>query len=242
MTGERIRQLRKALRISQVELAEKLRINASAISQMESGRIRPSLDTMIQLNKLVGVNLHWLITGSGEMFDPDSAPKYNTASKQLTQLQEMLNKQLKEIVEAKANISGGDVIDFHVTGEIAAGPPVESNEGVLDVISVRRSMIQGVVDDFMCLRVNGQSMEPEILNNDVVLIRPSSDWNSLSGKICAVRVDGSITLKKMILDYAKKLIFLLSLNDSYQPIVVDPNEHQDISLIGYLFFLFRKVQ
>lgn len=242
MTGERIKQLRKSLKLSQVELAEKLSINASAISQMESGKIRPSLDTMIQLNKLVGVNLHWLITGSGNMFDPGAGQNYNPASKQLTQLQEMLNRQLQDIIDAKTNLNSGDVIDFHVTGEIAAGPPVESNEGVLDVISVRRSMIQGVVDDFMCLRVNGQSMEPEILNNDVVLIRPSSDWNSLSGKICAVRVDGSITLKKMVLDYAKKLIFLLSLNDTYQPIVVDPNEHQDISLIGYLFFLFRKVQ
>jgi SOS-response transcriptional repressor LexA len=145
-------------------------------------------------------------------------------------------------VEAKSNLDDTDVIDIPVTGEIAAGPPVESAAGVLDVISIRRSMIQGVTDDFMCLRVNGQSMEPEIRNNDVILIRPSNDWNQLSGKICAVRVDGSITLKKMVLDYAKKLIFLLSLNDEYQPIVVNPEEHQDISLLGYIFFLFRKVQ
>ncbi|PKN74305.1 MAG: repressor LexA [Candidatus Cloacimonetes bacterium HGW-Cloacimonetes-2] len=242
MTGERFRQLRKELGLSQIDLSDKLGVNPSAISQMESGRIRPSLDTMMLLSKNYGINLHWLITGRGDMYENTGEVRKPPAKAQLTQLQEMLNRQLKEIVEAKSNLDDTDVIDIPVTGEIAAGPPVESAAGVLDVISIRRSMIQGVTDDFMCLRVNGQSMEPEIRNNDVILIRPSNDWNQLSGKICAVRVDGSITLKKMVLDYAKKLIFLLSLNDEYQPIVVNPEEHQDISLLGYIFFLFRKVQ
>jgi len=242
MTGERFRQLRKELGLSQIDLSDKLGVNPSAISQMESGRIRPSLDTMMLLSKNYGINLHWLITGRGDMYENTGEVRKPPAKAQLTQLQEMLNRQLKEIVEAKSNLDNTDVIDIPVTGEIAAGPPVESAAGVLDVISIRRSMIQGVTDDFMCLRVNGQSMEPEIRNNDVILIRPSNDWNQLSGKICAVRVDGSITLKKMVLDYAKKLIFLLSLNDEYQPIVVNPEEHQDISLLGYIFFLFRKVQ
>lgn len=242
MTGERFRQLRKELGLSQIDLSDKLGVNPSAISQMESGRIRPSLDTMMLLSKNYGINLHWLITGRGDMYENTGEVRKPPAKAQLTQLQEMLNRQLKEIVEAKSNLDDTDVIDIPVTGEIAAGPPVESAAGVLDVISIRRSMIQGVTDDFMCLRVNGQSMEPEIRNNDVILIRPSNDWNQLSGKICAVRVDGSITLKKMVLDYAKKLIFLLSLNDEYQPIVVNPEEHQDISLLGYIYFLFRKVQ
>lgn len=242
MRPERLKELRSALHLSQAELGERLGINASAISQMETGRIRPSLDTLVQLTKHWGVNLHWLITGQGEMFASHEQGFQVPANRKLTQLQDMLNSQLKEIAAAKVELEHPDIIDIPVTGEIAAGPPVESTAGVLDLISVRRSMIRGVVDNFMCLRVNGRSMEPEILNNDVVLIRPSNDWSSLSGKICAVRVDGSITLKKMVLDYARKLILLLSFNDDYQPIVVDPDEHQDISLVGYLFFLFRKVQ
>lgn len=242
MNGERLRQLRKILKLSQMELGDKLGINASAISQMESNRIRPSLDTIFLLSKYFGVNLHWLITGEGDMFTDAHNQHLDPAKSKLNQLQIMLNDQLNAIIKEKKNIDDSDVVDIPVTGEIAAGPPIETNGEVLEVVSVRRSMIHGIEDDFICLRVNGQSMEPDILNGDVILIRPSIDWNSLSGKICAVRVDGSITLKKMMLDYAKKLIFLVSLNDDYQPIVIDPNNHQDVNLVGYLFFLFRKLQ
>ncbi len=242
MNGERLRQVRKVLKLSQHELGEKLGINASAISQMESNRIRPSLDTMFLLNKYYGVNLHWLITGVGEMFTDSRYQHLDPEKSKLNQLQVMLNDQLNAIIKAKKNIDEGDILDIPVTGEIAAGPPVETNGDVLEVVSIRRSMIHGIEDDFICLRVNGQSMEPDIMSGDVILIRPSLDWNSLSGKICAVRVDGSITLKKMMLDYNKKLIFLVSLNEDYQPIIIDPDNHQDIKLVGYLFFLFRKLQ
>ncbi|HNX36820.1 MAG TPA: S24 family peptidase [Candidatus Cloacimonadota bacterium] len=242
MNGERIRQLRKALKLSQTELGEKLEINASAISQMESNRTRPSLDTMFLLSKNYGVNLHWLITGEGEMFLDKEFRHLDPANSKLNQLQMLLNDQLNSIIEAKQNLNDEDVIDIPVTGEIAAGPPVETTGETLEVVSVRRSMFHGVEDDFICLRVNGQSMEPDIRNGDVILIRPSMDWNSLSGKICAVRVDGAITLKKMMLDFAKKLIFLVSLNEDYQPIVINPDNHSDVNLVGYLFFLFRKLQ
>jgi transcriptional regulator with XRE-family HTH domain len=37
MIGERIKQVRKALRIKQIDMAKALNLNPSAISQMESG-------------------------------------------------------------------------------------------------------------------------------------------------------------------------------------------------------------
>ncbi len=40
----------------------------------------------------------------------------------------------------------------------------------------------------------------------------------LAGKICAVRIDGGITLKRLILDDVQKMIVLLSINENYQPI------------------------
>ena len=242
-TGERLKVVRKTLKLSQQTIAEALQINASAISQMESNKIKPSLDTLLLLTKTYKVNLHWLITGTGEMFDKPEISTTSERSTKLNQLQSILDAQLQEIIKTKQGLYDAEVYDIAVTGEIAAGLPVESyTDTVLDVVTVRRNMINGRTDDYVCLRVNGHSMEPEIRHNDVVLIRQSQDWEGLANKICAVRIDGSITLKQMTLDEKNKMIVLLSLNNEYQPIVINPEHHQDINLIGYLYFLFRRMQ
>jgi len=225
----------------QQEFAAGLGINASAISQMESNRTKPSLDTLILIAQRYEVDLHWLLTGKGSMFVNANPKASEPARKQLDELQNILNDRLSEIIQTKADIQRHDVFDIKVSGEIAAGLPVESIDHELDVVTVKRSLVKGNPEELVCLRVNGHSMEPEIRHNDVILIRQSQDWTKLSGMICAVRIDGSITLKKLTLDSANKLIVLVSLNEEYKPIVVRPQDHQDISLIGYLYFLFRKL-
>ncbi len=241
MNGQRLKVLRKAMGLSQIELGEALRINASAISQMETNRINPSLDTLMLLSKTFKVNLHWLLTGKGQMFEEAVSTTMYKTNNRLEQLKKLLTEELNSITKAKQEYVQGDVIDLKVKGEIAAGLPVESFDDEIDVVTVRRSMIKGSIDDFVCLRVNGKSMEPEIRHNDLILIRQSTEWDKLAGKICAVRIDGSITLKKLTLDPVNQLIVLIALNNEYQPIIVRPEEHQDINLIGYLFFLFRKI-
>lgn len=241
MKGQRLRAMRKALNLSQVEMGEALKINASAISQMETGRINPSLDTMLLMEKLYKVNLHWLLTGKGQMFEDTISTTLYKANNRLQQLKKLLREELNYISKTRQDYAQADIIDIKVNGEIAAGLPVESFQDEIDVITIRRTMIKGDVNQFICLRVNGKSMEPEIRHNDMILIKQSTEWEKLAGKICAVRIDGSVTLKKMTLDPANKLIVLTALNNEYQPIVVRPDEHHDINLIGYLFFLFRKM-
>ncbi|MBP7205308.1 MAG: S24 family peptidase, partial [Candidatus Cloacimonetes bacterium] len=134
-----------------------------------------------------------------------------------------------------------ETLDIPVSGEIAAGPPVENFDTYMEFLTIRRGMIHGVVDSYVCLRVNGNSMEPTVCNNDLVLIRQSQDWYGLTGHICALRIDGGITLKRLLLDQKEKMIILVSLNEEYQPQLINPDEHQDITLIGSLFYLMRKV-
>ncbi|MDD2331500.1 MAG: XRE family transcriptional regulator [Candidatus Cloacimonetes bacterium] len=242
MIGERFKKARKALRLKQSELGEELDVNASAICQYETNRIKPSIDTMILFAEKYGVNLHWLITGQGNMKDSMVTPGNKPAQNHLNQLKNMLNTQLREITQAKNAILNTDILDLEVTGEIAAGLPVESGETVLDMVTVRKSIIRGNLDDFICLRVNGHSMEPDIRHNDVVLIRQNQNWDKLAGKICAVRIDGAVTLKKLTLDAQKKMIVLMSLNEEYNPIIIRPEDHSDLTLIGYLYFLFRRLE
>lgn len=67
--GERLKQLRKKLYLSQSELAEKLEVSRSFISELESGQVRCGCDFIFKLSEIFNVNLYYLVRGEGTMFD-----------------------------------------------------------------------------------------------------------------------------------------------------------------------------
>ncbi|MDD2597154.1 MAG: XRE family transcriptional regulator [Candidatus Cloacimonetes bacterium] len=240
MLAQRIKELRRALNKKQIEVAHDLQINPSAVSQMESGKINPSIDNLLQLWQLYKVDLHWLLTGEGTMFADSKIQKSQSASRSWETLQAMLNKSLEEIARAKMDLVDSAVMDIPVVGEIAAGPPVESNLPIADTVSIRKGQLKGSVGNFISLRVNGHSMEPSLYHDDIVVIYQCSDWEKLSGKVCAVRIDGAITLKMMTLDHQSRTVVLLPVNEEYKPILVNPEEHSDLTLIGNVASLYRR--
>lgn len=240
MLGKRLRELRYELGFTQAQLGDRLGINSSAISQLESGKNKPSMDNMVLLWKLFELDLHWLITGEGSMFGSEKKELASVKSKGWRTLQEMLNNSLEEIAQAKIDLVDSTVINIPVSGEIAAGPPQESSLPQADTITIRKGQLKGAPGKFISLRVNGSSMEPSLYHDDIVIIYQCADWEKLSGKICAVRIDGAITLKMMTLDHDTKTVLLLPLNKEYKPIFVKPEEHEDFVLIGNLASLYRR--
>lgn len=66
--NERIKELRKALKLTQQEFADRLNIKRGAIANYEVGRNEP-IDAVISLIcKEFNVNEEWLRDGTGEMF------------------------------------------------------------------------------------------------------------------------------------------------------------------------------
>lgn len=66
--GERIKELRKFLGLTQQEFSEKIGVKRNTVAQYEMGR-NPPIDTVITLIcREYNVNETWLRTGEGEMF------------------------------------------------------------------------------------------------------------------------------------------------------------------------------
>ena len=65
MLGARIAALRRAAGWNQAELAGKLRISPSAVGMYEQGRREPSAQTLVDLAKVFGVSVDYLLTGEG---------------------------------------------------------------------------------------------------------------------------------------------------------------------------------
>lgn len=70
--NERIKELRKALGLTQQKFADKIGVKQNTVAQYEMGRNQP-IDTVITLIcREFHVNEDWLRYGEGEMFRPQS--------------------------------------------------------------------------------------------------------------------------------------------------------------------------
>ena len=70
LTEQRLKELRKALHLTQQDFALRLGISRNNIATYEIGKSRPGDAVMALICKTFNVNETWLRTGEGEMFAP----------------------------------------------------------------------------------------------------------------------------------------------------------------------------
>lgn len=68
---EKLRVLRKRTGLSQMELAEKLKVSRQAISNWEAGTARPSIDNIHYLSKLYNIPLEILLDDDAGVITSD---------------------------------------------------------------------------------------------------------------------------------------------------------------------------
>lgn len=66
--GERLKKIRLELDLKQSELAARLSVKASTISEIETGKYNPNYEILYYLAHEFKVNLYYLMFGEGEMF------------------------------------------------------------------------------------------------------------------------------------------------------------------------------
>lgn len=89
MLGLRIALLRRSAGMSQQEMAQKLKISASAVGMYEQGRREPSVQTLSDMARLFGVSIDFLVTGKAS-----TAREQEEVNQLLLQRVEMMDTQL----------------------------------------------------------------------------------------------------------------------------------------------------
>ena len=129
-------------------------------------------------------------------------------------------------------------ISINVYGTIPAGIPLEMIEDIIDTEEISIDAIKGD-KKFFALKIHGSSMEPEYLNNDVIILEKVEDCES--GEDCVVMVNGNEgTFKRVI--KSKDGITLKPLNSTFKPITYTNEDIKNlpIRIIGRFFELRRR--
>ena len=125
--NERIKALRRALKISQEKFGGRIKISGASVSKIESGENNPSEQTISLILSEFNVSESWLRSGEGDMFNPSSseaerlAKKYSfpdIVEKLLTVYQGLNQAQQEAVLEYAqrfiASLIGDAVIDNKV--------------------------------------------------------------------------------------------------------------------------------
>lgn len=69
--GQRLKELRLSLKLTQTAFAERVDLTAASLSRFESGRVSPSPRTIAVICSTFGISRNWLENGVGEMLSQD---------------------------------------------------------------------------------------------------------------------------------------------------------------------------
>lgn len=211
---DRIRRLREDKDISQEELARRCGYSSrSTISKIEKGERNLTGDKIQVIADVLGVRPSYLMDGE----EPTSlcAP---------------------EVTE--------DTVVFPVIGEIAAGydyPAYEDWSG--ETVEIPKSYLHGRSrDDFFVLSVKGDSMYPQYMDGDKVLILKQSTMNR-SGEIGAIIYDGDMaTLKKIEYVDGEDWVKLIPINPEYTPKTIRNEDLEQCHVLGIPRLLVREIE
>lgn len=110
-----------------------------------------------------------------------------------------------------------------ILGHVAAGVPIMAEREYEEY----EDDTYGLSCDYV-LRVEGDSMEPRVMNGDIVYVRQQPDVDD--GQIAVVGVDDSVTLK--VVYHLPNGLQLVSLNPKYKPMIYTQSNTDYLAIIG----------
>ena len=201
--SERIRELRNSRHLSQQNLADILDVNKVTISQYERGVRKPDVNMVSALCDIFNVSSDYLL-GKDEV------------------TLRFVDKNDIDKLERPAT-------RIPVLGRVAAGIPIEAVEDILDWEEITPSM--SLTGQYFGLKIKGDSMQPRIMDGDVVIVRSQPDAES--GDVVIVQINGDTATCKRLVKHENG-ISLISFNPMYDPISFTEKEIDDlpITIIG----------
>lgn len=148
-----------------------------------------------------------------------------------------LDNDIKVTTTPKKVEMAKKAIRIPVLGKVAAGIPIEAIEEVIDYEEISEEVAHS--GEFFALKIKGDSMEPEIRNGDIVIVKQQDDADT--GDIVIALVNGDDATCKRLVKY-RDGIRLMPINAMYEPMFYTKEEviEKPVKIIGKVIENRRK--
>ena len=123
---DRIKQIRKANKLTQVEFGERIGVKGNTVTNYETGLRNPTDAVMLSICREFNVNEEWLRTGNGEMFIP-KIPN-DEITNMLTDVLKLENKDFRKrllVALSKLDSDGWHELEKFIDSISNPSPPDE---------------------------------------------------------------------------------------------------------------------
>lgn len=200
ITSERLQALRKARGYSQQDVANLIGVGRTTYLKYENGDNKPTRK-INELARLFQVSTDYLLGNTDSPVAPDQAPTQPPAQK---------------VTHYTYRIP--------VVDRVVAGIPIEAIEEIIDWEEIPQKLAAS--GKFFALRVCGHSMEPRILEGDVVIVRQQEDVDS--GDIAIVMVNGDEATVKRVKKQEDGITLIATNTSVYEPHFYSNQEIRDL--------------
>ncbi len=210
---ERVKILRKQLRLTQTEFGNKLGISMRGVQKWENGESIPQQSSLLLLKQVFNVNPDWIINGSGDMF-----------------------------LSQTDTYSELDIVNIPYYPEVfaAAGSgALVYDENTVRQVKISSALINIHTGDNICIiNATGSSMQPVIHDSDLLLVDLAKKSITDEG-IYVIRLDTTLVVKRV----QKILhgVILISENPQYPPkeLSADNFNENDAAVIGKVIAVIK---
>ncbi len=211
LIGKRLKEAREENKKTLEEVGNRVGTHKSTIQRWEHGKTEKINTAIIEvLANYLNVDAGWL---SGK-----NVPKYKT----------------QEHIDNLGNI----VVSIPLIGTVKAGYNYLVQENIIGYVEVAKDIV-GNGSEFFALKIKGDSMQPVLYENDVVIVKKQDDCED--GQIAVVLINGDeATIKRV--KKSSNGIWLQPFNNNYEPLVFtnDEIENIPIKIIGVIKQLQRE--
>lgn len=223
---QRLWKYLQTLNLNAYDLAEKLGYNSPEkiyrIFRKEGAK--PSADFILDIANLFDkFNIEWWFTGKGSM-DKGKLKQANVLNEDLVAYQRMP----KVVV---TNDKGNENIIMLDT-KAAAGLPkhIDDEKWYAKLPTLKIPKITDKQGTFICVQLEGDSMQPTLMHDEWVVGKFVDDHNSLTGgDICLIVTNDGVVCKRVyVKDKKKGVIECVSDNEDYSPYSLAVGEYLQI--------------
>ncbi len=231
-------------------LAELIGVKPNVISAWIVRNSIGNYNTLFAFCRKKGVNIDWLLTGEGEMFqkkeekqeeatsqgkEPSApVPSASTASTQLERRITALERKLNTITLSPPDPSNAVEIPFFLEG-VSAGTPTTFQSDLTEHLTLDKSLLKRPSKCFAVRAIGDSMVGAGIESGDILIVerdRPLSD-----GKIVIARLHNNETTVKKLKINKTGITSLIPSNKKHKVIKLTPESN--VVIIGTVIYIIR---
>ncbi len=228
MKSERVLARRKALKLTQADIAKAIGVSKVSVSQWEKGDTSPKGENLYALAKVLKCDASWLLTGQGSPMPATNEHVHDQHAKY-----------------SAADPSGEHLValDFYDIEVSAGHGALVIQEEQSDCITFSRKFLEELIGvntkNVFLMPVRGDSMHPTLKNQAIVMVNKITEF--AGDGVYVFRYDGQLMVKR--LQFSKTGLTVVSDNSSYKEweLTRDELSTEDFEIIGEVVWSGQKM-